>query len=61
MPKPFSCTYCGGTAFLKGPSGGLSTNILCANPDCRHWFNGTPFGIDDLKRVEPVKVTIDAR
>jgi hypothetical protein len=47
------CTYCGGTKFYEGPSGGMSQNILCANEKCRHWFNATPFGIEDLKRVEP--------
>ena len=52
MPK---CTYCGGTDFLEGPSGGMSTNILCANEKCRHWFNWTPLlsQLDDLNRVEP--------
>lgn len=47
------CSYCGGEKFYTGPSGGLSTNILCANKDCRHWFNSTPIGLEDLKRVEP--------
>lgn len=47
------CTYCGGTKFFEGPSGGMSTNILCANEKCRHWFNATPFGLDDLNKVEP--------
>jgi hypothetical protein len=52
---PVKCTYCGGTKFFEGPSGGMSTNILCANDKCRHWFNWTPFinVLDDLKRVEP--------
>ncbi len=53
MPK---CTYCGGTTWFGGPSGGMSQNILCANPECRHWFNyaeGMMF--DDLHRVEPTK------
>jgi hypothetical protein len=49
------CTYCGGTKFYEGPSGGMSTNVLCANEKCRHWFNATPFGLDDLKRVEPTE------
>lgn len=54
MPK---CTYCGGTKFYEGPSGGMSVNILCANEKCRHWFNYTPAfdGLDDLKRVEPTE------
>jgi len=49
------CTYCGGDKFHEGPSGGMSTNILCANPDCRHWFNyhGGILPMDDLHRVEP--------
>lgn len=49
------CTYCGGTEFLEGPSGGMSVNVLCANPKCRHWFNHTPImgKLEDLKRVEP--------
>ena len=49
------CTYCGGTDFLEGPSGGLAVNVLCSNPKCRHWFNLSPFGLDDLHRVEPAK------
>lgn len=49
------CTYCGGTEFYEGPSGGMSTNILCAKVTCRHWFNYQgPFGLDDLNRVEPL-------
>lgn len=48
------CTYCNGTEFYKGPSGGMATNMLCANPDCRHWFNDLgPLGFADLHRVEP--------
>src|SRR5690349_13378294 len=54
MPK---CTYCGGTEFYEGPSGGMSTNVLCANSNCRHWFNWTPVleKLDDLNRVEPTE------
>lgn len=55
MPK---CTYCGGTEWLAGPTGGMAQNILCANPTCRHWFNYVPppFNIfDDIKRVEPLE------
>lgn len=48
------CTYCGGTKFLEGPSGGGSINILCANYQCRHWFNEMgPFGLQDLHCIEP--------
>jgi hypothetical protein len=52
MPK---CKYCGGTDFYEGPSGGMSTNVLCANAKCRHWFNHTPALdlFEDLNRVEP--------
>ena len=46
------CTYCGGTEFFEGPSGGMSTNVLCANSKCRHWFNYSPVGLDDLHLVE---------
>lgn len=53
MTEPIRCTYCGGDKFYEGPSGGTSTNILCANEDCRHWFNSCPGGLDDLDRVEP--------
>jgi hypothetical protein len=44
------CTYCGGVDFYEGPSGGMSTNILCANDQCRHKFNCTPMlrQLDDL-------------
>ena len=50
-----TCTYCKGTDFFEGPTGGLSINILCANKSCRHWFNWTAVinELDDLHRVEP--------
>ncbi len=48
------CTYCDGTNFFEGPSGGGSVNVLCSNPDCRHWFNDMgPMGFEDLHKVEP--------
>lgn len=51
------CTYCGGTDFYEGPSGGLAVNIRCANEECRHWFNYmVPLDkLEDLNRVEPTK------
>lgn len=54
-PEDNGPTYCGGDKFFEGPSGGMSTNILCANPDCRHWFNWHAgiLPMDDLHRVEP--------
>jgi len=37
------CPECGSTkGFLEGPSGGLSTNIFCANEACGAGFNITP-------------------
>ena len=50
-----NCTYCGGSKFYEGPSGGLSTNVLCVNPECRHWFNYTDVlnTMEDLNSVEP--------
>lgn len=57
--KPLCCTYCDGTDFYEGPSGGMSVNILCANRDCRHWFNFAGYVdkvimFDDLHRVQPL-------
>lgn len=50
------CTYCGGTKFYEGPSGGMAVNVLCANPKCRHWFNDMgSLGFDDLYMVEPTE------
>ena len=40
------CPDCGGKKFLEGPSGGVSTNIMCAK--CRHRFNASPFGIERI-------------
>jgi hypothetical protein len=48
------CTYCGGTDFWAGPSGGGSVNQRCANPKCRHWFTETAVGFEDLQAVEPL-------
>lgn len=55
--EPLKCPYCGGTKFFEGPSGGMSNNILCANSECRHWFNyhGGIMPMDDLHRVEPTE------
>lgn len=36
------CPDCGCEGFYEGPSGGLSTNIECANEECKHRFNVTP-------------------
>lgn len=32
------CPYCHSPIF-EGPSGGLSTNVFCGNPDCNSRFN----------------------
>lgn len=47
------CPYCGGTEWYTGPSGGMSTNIICANPSCEHWFNYHQgiIPMDDLHRT----------
>lgn len=54
-PETLKCTYCGGTKFFGGPEGGMSQNVLCANDQCRHWFNWTPALnlLEDLHKVEP--------
>lgn len=54
--SPLACGYCQGTQFHEGPSRGMSTHYVCANPKCRHWFNYKPgFGLEDLHRVEPTQ------
>lgn len=51
------CTYCGCTEFYGGAGAGFCANLLCANEECRHWFNATPSGpryrLEDLNRVDP--------
>ena len=48
------CLHCGGEKFFEGPFGGMSVNVLCANPNCRHWFNWNPIQnkLEDLNKVE---------
>jgi len=41
-PGKYTCPDCKGTSFLKGPEGGLSINIKCANLDCGSKFNVCP-------------------
>jgi hypothetical protein len=38
------CPYCG-SAIFEGPSGGLSQNVFCGNPDCNSRFNITMAGL----------------
>lgn len=47
------CPDCGSKkGFYKGPSGGMSTNIFCANSECRSGFNFTPmFGEGHAERI----------
>lgn len=39
-----TCEKCGSDKFFEGPSGGVSTNYICANPKCRARYNVSPFG-----------------
>jgi len=50
-PDRLQCPYCGGTKWHEGPSGGMSTNIMCAK--CERWFNHHKWIIpmDDLHQV----------
>lgn len=47
------CLYCDGTKFYEGPQGGAAMNVLCANAECRHWFNWVGTRLDDLHSIEP--------
>jgi hypothetical protein len=38
------CPDCAGEYFLEGPSGGMSTNWMCANDACGSRFNLAPLG-----------------
>jgi len=38
------CPECGSSDWYEGPSGGMSTNYMCANDDCEAKYNFTPFG-----------------
>lgn len=37
IPTFLACPYCDRTKWYEGPSGGMSTNIMCVR--CEHWFN----------------------
>ena len=46
-----TCPDCQTGNFLEGPSGGMSTNVKCENPQCRSEFNLTvPFSIERIDR-----------
>jgi hypothetical protein len=46
------CPDCGSKGFYEGPSGGVSTNIYCTNPECRSAFNYTNiFGEGHAERI----------
>jgi hypothetical protein len=51
------CPDCGSKAgFYEGPSGGMSTNIFCANPKCRQGFNFTNmFGTGHAERIHKME------
>jgi hypothetical protein len=44
MPAPpqYSCPNCHGMLFYKGPCGGASINVKCANPTCGCKYNACP-------------------
>ena len=50
MWKHSKCCYCKKGDLYEGPSGGISTNYFCGNPDCNSRFNiaspsyGAPWG-----------------
>jgi len=46
MRKNNRCPDCGGDDFREGPSGGMSTNIMCAG--CGARFNMSPFGAERI-------------
>lgn len=47
------CPDCGGEGFLQGPSGGISTNIMCANEKCKAKFNiMVSIGLGKILRVD---------
>jgi hypothetical protein len=41
MQETISCPYCH-AALFEGPSGGMSLNVFCGNPDCNSRFNIGP-------------------
>lgn len=52
MRKHQRCPDCRGDEFLEGPSGGMSTNIMCSS--CGARFNMSPFGAERIG--EPTKI-----
>lgn len=57
--NPFDeCPDCGEGNFLYGPSGGVSQNVECANPNCGSRFNlamlpGGPYLQDRISEPHP--------
>lgn len=50
------CPDCKSDKWIKGPSGGASVNIMCAN--CEEWFNYEgPFGLDRIYQRGPRKIS----
>lgn len=45
------CPDCGVEGFFEGPSGGMSTNIVCSNEADPHWFNITPMSYDGQQGI----------
>lgn len=47
ITKEKCCPDCGSTSFYEGPSGGISTNVMCAG--CKHRFNfSLPFSVERI-------------
>jgi len=47
IQKEKCCPDCGSTSFYEGPSGGISTNVMCAG--CKHRFNfSLPFSVERI-------------
>lgn len=44
------CPECGSADWYEGPSGGMSTNYMCANDACGAKYNFTPFPGGKLMR-----------
>ena len=50
------CPDCQEFGFLKGPEAGLSTNIMCANPQCGSRFNTClPWFAERISEPQPLK------
>jgi len=54
--KKGCCPDCGSEEMYEGPSGGMCTNVTCANPECGSKFNlGLPIMADRIGKPMPLK------